>query len=211
MAKTKTPSTVPKALEKKTLSANNYVAVMALIAVAAVVLTGYIATILGKEVILQTKLIAKKYEAQQKYEIKVENAKSLVERYNQLGPTRDLIEHAVPNTPDFPQVVSLIEFAGKSAGVKVVTISPDASGATASDTTASAIGAEPQTVRFGLDLEGSYGRIVAFMQNLELSARPMKVIAADFKGSDSTLKVSLEVETAYQVKSSIEDPKKELK
>lgn len=211
MAKTKTTSAVPKALEKKTLSANNYVAVMALIAIAAIVVTGYIATILGKEVILQTKLIAKKYDAQRKYETKVENSKALIERYQQLGPTRDLIEHALPNTPDFPQVVSLIEFAGKSSGVRVITISPDASGATASDTTANAIGAEPQTVRFGLDIEGSYGRVVAFMQNLELSARPMKVIEADFKGSDSTLKVSLVVETAYQVKSSIEDPEKEIR
>jgi Tfp pilus assembly protein PilO len=209
--KTKPTSAASKTLEKRSLSANNYILAMAFLTMIMVVVTGYVAIILGKEAFLQTKLIAHKYGAQEKYETKVKNATTLIQKYQQLGSTRDLIEHALPNTPDFPQVVSLIEFAGKSAGVKIVSISPDASGATASDTQATEIKAQPQKVTFGVELEGSYAKMVAFLENLEYSARPMKVIVATFKGSDSTLKVSLEIETAYQVKSSVEDPLKELK
>ncbi|HEX7260068.1 MAG TPA: type 4a pilus biogenesis protein PilO, partial [Candidatus Saccharimonadia bacterium] len=183
---------------------------MALLCIFAICITGYVAYILGKDAVMQTRLIAKKISVQKNYDKKIASATSLIEKYHQLGPRQALIENALPITPDFPQIVSLIEFAAKSSGITLKSINPDASGEQASDIGLSAATPVPQKVSFNAEIDGSYTNLFQFLQNLEASSRPMRVTAAEIKGNDATMKATLEVETAYQVKSDIKDPLKEL-
>ncbi len=213
MAKTKAPAKGPKlskALEKKTASTNNYLALMALICVMVIGITLYVALNLGKTAYMQTRLIAKKVDVQNKYDDKITNATELIDEYHGLGQRRVLIEHAIPNTPDFPQIVSLIEFAATSAGVNVKAINPDTVAQQASDVTQQSTGAAAVPVSFSIEVQGSYEKILGLLKNMELSVRPLRVTAAEFKGNDEVLRVTLQVETAYQVKTDLTDPIKEL-
>lgn len=202
-----------KTLEKRTTSVNNYIALMVFLSLMAVLVTGFILNSLGRDFIMNTKVVIGKQKAVSDLDKKIENAQSLVESYEDLGSKRDLIEHAMPNTKDFPQMVTLINNAAQSAGVRVEALNPSPpsfAGTTAESTSASG---EFQAVeyKFGMDVEGSYPRIRDFIRNLELSARPIKVDSISIRGNGEALNVSMIATTYYQAEANLEDKKEPVK
>ncbi len=193
-------------LDKRTTSVNNYIAIMVVVSLLAILVTGFIVNVLGKEFIMNTKVIIGKQTAVSDLGKKKENADSLMSSYENLGQRRELIEHAIPNTADFPQIVTLVNNAAQTSGVRVKAITPNAVSFTA-------VAAAPTTpvegqatpYAFGIDIEGSYARVRDFIKNLELSARPIKIDAITIRGDGDSLNVSMKGTTYYQPEATLED------
>lgn len=202
-----------KTLEKRTTSVNNYIALMAFLSLMAVLVTGFILNSLGRDFIMNTKVVIGKQKAVSDLDKKIENAKSLVESYEDLGSRRDLIEHAMPNTKDFPQMVTLINNAAQSAGVRVEALNPNppSFAGTAAESTSASGESQAVEYKFGMDVEGSYPRIRDFIRNLELSARPIKVDSISIRGNGEALNVSMIATTYYQAEANLEDKKEPVK
>lgn len=196
-----------KTLDKRTVSVNNYIALMVAVSLLAILVTGFVVNILGREFIMNTKVIIGKQQAVSDLEKKKENADSLMTSYENLGERRDLVEHAMPNSADFPQIVTIINNAAQTSGVRVSAISPNAaslSGSSVVETPASSSG-EAAAYKFGMDVEGSYARVRDFIKNLELSARPIKIDAISIRGDGDSLRVSMTGTTYYQSEATLED------
>lgn len=193
-------------LDKRTTSVNNYIAIMAVVSMLAILVTGFIVNILGREFYMNTKVIIGKQQAVSDLGKKKENADSLISTYENLGQKRELIEHAIPNTSDFPQIVTLVNNAAQSSGIRVKAISPNATSltVTAAPQAASSSGQATQ-YKFGMDVEGSYARVRDFIRNLELSARPIKIDGISISGDGDSLNVSMRGTTYYQSEASLED------
>ena len=194
-----------KTLDKRTVSANNYIAIMVVVSLLAILVTGFIVNILGKEFYMNTKVIIGKQQAITDLGDNIEKANRLMSSYKNLGQRRDLIEHAMPNTADFPQIVTIVNNAAQGAGVKVQAISPNATSLTAAVTPEQPVAeGQPSEYRFGVDVEGSYVRVRDFVKNLEMSARPIKIHAISIKGDGDSLKVSMRGTTYYQPEANLD-------
>jgi hypothetical protein len=202
-----------KTLEKRTISANNYIAGMVALCIFSVVILGFAANSLGRQAILYTKVIAGKQQAKWDLDTKVKNAQQLVQNYSNLGSKRTVLEDTLPITPDFPQIVTIADSMAAASGVKVKEVSPPLASFTPTGLTqtASTPSDGAQEFEFGVDITGSYARIQDFLQNIELSVRPMQVVSADFKGADGALQVSLKIKTFYQEAVSLDDKTKVVK
>ena len=194
-------------LDKRTTSVNNYIVIMVVVSLLAVLVTGFIVNILGREFYMNTKVIIGKQQAVSELGKKKDNADSLINSYENLGQRRDLIEHAMPNASDFPQIVTIVNNAAQSSGVRIKGISPNAVSVTAIATPESTTPTEGQATlyKFGMDVEGSYARVRDFIRNLELSARPIKIDAISIRGDGDSLNVSMRGTTYYQPEASLED------
>lgn len=194
-------------LDKRTTSVNNYIVIMVVVSLLAILVTGFIVNILGREFYMNTKVIIGKQQAVSDLGKKKENADSLITSYENLGQRRDLIEHAMPNTSDFPQIVTIVNNAAQSSGVRIKGISPNAVSVTAIATPEATTPVEGQATqyKFGMDVEGSYARVRDFIKNLELSARPIKIDAISIRGDGDSLNVSMRGTTYYQPEASLED------
>jgi hypothetical protein len=155
---------------------------------------------------------------------KVENAPKLIEAYNQLGSRKTLIEHALPNTSDFPQIVTIMEGMGATSGVNVKAVAPalataEAAPAPASNASGTTSGATPapstpavtvSDYHFSVTVEGDYGKILNLLKNIEISARPMKVTSVSFTGNSGSVGASIQLTTYYQSAANINDQKVEV-
>lgn len=203
-----------KTLDKRTLSVNNYIAIVAALSLLAILVTGFVVNVLGKQFIMNTKVIVGKQKAIGDLDTKIENANSLIDSYKNLGSTRELIEHAMPNTTDFPQMVTIINNAAQSSGVRVKSMNPKVTsvGSTSKkESTSTSDSTEAKEYQFGMDVEGSYPRVRDFIKNLELSARPIRVDAITIKGSGESLTMSIRATTYYQPEATLEDKKEPVK
>lgn len=193
-------------LDKRTTSVNNYIAIMVVVSLLAILVAGFIVNILGREFIMNTKVIIGKQTAVSDLAKKKENADALISSYDNLGQRRELIEHAMPNTTDFPQIVTLVNNAAQTAGVRVKALTPNATSISSSATPAATpVEGQATPYKFGIDVEGSYARVRDFIKNLELSARPIKVDAITIRGDGDSLNVSIRGTTYYQAEASLED------
>lgn len=193
-------------LDKRTTSVNNYIAIMVVVSLLAILVTGFIVNLLGKEFIMNTKVIIGKQQAVSDLGKKKDNADSLMSSYENLGQRRELIEHSMPNTPDFPQIVTLVNNAAQSSGVRVKAISPNAVSLTsAAMTPVAPVEGQATPYMFGIDIEGPYARVRDFIKNLELSARPIKIDSISIRGDGDSLNVSMRGTTYYQPEATLED------
>jgi Tfp pilus assembly protein PilO len=188
---------------KKELSANNYVAIVVAIVLVIVLISGFVANSLIRDIILNTKVIAAKQKAISDLNTKLDDAPKLIEAYNQLGSRKDLIKHSLPNTADFPQLVSIIESMGGTAGVTVKSVEPSA-GVTA-QTTGPANNSSAKPYVFSTTLEGPYPKILALLKNIEISSRPMKVSSVQFTGNSGNVAAEIVITTYYQDPADIKD------
>lgn len=196
--------------KKKELSLTNYIALMAVIAILAIVIGGYVGYNMVKENIRNGKALVGKLQAQSDVEQKLENANTLVEKYGQLSQSqKQLLEAALPSKPDFTQLISLMEAANSSAGTRMKSITsnsgvvatvvaPATDAATTGTAAADSTANKAQPVSATASLDGSYSQMTQLFRNLELSARPIKVTAFELKGNSGALKGDLTLETYYQ-------------
>ena len=220
-----------KQQEKIEISTNNYIAAIAVGTTLVVIICAIIGKSLVSSLILNTKLISKKIQANNALETKVENAPKLIEAYNDLGSNKQLIEDSLPNTEDLPQLASITENMAAISGVKLKSLSPalaassggtasisggdnglaSGTGATSGTPGAAAGPASPKAVEFSVNVTGPYRQIVEFLRNIELSSRPMQVKSSTFRGIENTVTADITITTYYQDKADISDKKEVVK
>jgi hypothetical protein len=221
-------------LTKKEISANNYIGLVAVLVLVILVVAAFVGNLLIHSIITNTKVIKGNQRAVSDLNVKLEHAPQLVSAYNRLGTQRTTIENALPEKPDFEQLISIMETMGTAAGVQIKSVSPQpnassgGSGATtsspastpssttgssakSSSTTAAAPVVTTTPYIFTATVIGGYPNIVAMLRNVELSARPMRVTSIDFKGTGSSLNANITLTTYFQGKADIKDKEEEVK
>jgi Tfp pilus assembly protein PilO len=218
-AAVKTPAAAPpsQAAVKRDTKANNYVAIVAVITVLIVLLCGFFAKALIGSIIINGKLILDTNQAKNDLDTKLKNIPILIDNYNSLGSKQQLIADALPSTADFPGLVSIAQAMSSDSGVTLKSISPDASGAaaaapaTASPTAAAPSSSQPTPYQFDVEIVGTYSQVVQYFQDVELSARPMKVISTQLSGDGTALQVSSVLQTYYEGSANTADQTETLK
>ncbi len=211
---------------KRELSANNYVVAVAAGSLVILLITGFAGKYLLEKIIINTKVINKKLTAVRELDTKLSNAPKLIDEYRQLGAKETLIMNALPTTPEFPQIVAIMDAIGAASGVAIESVSPGQDGVavvapTSSDSSAVVttdgteppkVGApKPQEMAFSVEASGPYERIVSMLKAIEQSARPLRVTSVEFTGNSTDLSSTIQITTYYQDPSSIEDTTEEVK
>ncbi len=211
-AKPKVVRPVPSAkAAKQPLAASTYIAVVACITALIVIVCLFVGYRLLGRIFLDIKVISKEAQAKSALSTKLNDAGTLVTNYNNLGSNKQqLIADALPTDTDFNQLVALMGSLASSSGIQLKSITPaTAAGSTAAATTSGAAAAPTNTAAtpfsYDVTVEGQYSQLVAYFHNLELSARPMRVVTATFTGSSSDIISNLQIQTYYQAKATVND------
>lgn len=188
------------------------IAVMALGAVVVVLICVFLANGLIGKVGFNTRLMAKKQIAADQLKANVSAVKTLEESYNQLGNKTQLITDALPTKPDFPGIVAMSEVIAGTSGVKlkIVTAPTIASGPAPVLTSVGPVAATPKVAAsvnvvsvplpfaYIVTVEGNYDNVLKFLANLELSARPLKLLSVKQSGTAADQTAEIQLQTYYQ-------------
>ncbi|HUC86895.1 MAG TPA: hypothetical protein VMR75_01015 [Candidatus Saccharimonadales bacterium] len=212
-----------QAVVKRDSKANNYIAVIAVVTVLVVLVCGLAAKSLLGSIILDGKLIVHTNQAKTDLDTKLRNIPILISNYNALGSKQQLIADALPNDPDFPALISIAQAMSADSGLTLKSISPDNSAsntavnpgavgaAVTPGATTSVSSTKPTPYLFDVEVAGTYPQVVHFFDDVQLSARPMKVVNTDFNGDGSALQVSIILQTYYQGAANTNDKTETLK
>lgn len=191
---------------KKTseLSGSNLLIVMLLISLLVVGVTVLVGKTLVGTIIRDTKVVQKKSAADSQLSRNIEAAPQLVASYSDLGSKATTVANALPNTADFPSLIVTLENMGRGAGLRIKSVAPVQQGSVATEEDSGATAATgsltptPQAYPFGISFTGSYASLTKLLQEIETSARPMRVLDIQLTGSGSALNGTVNIETYYQ-------------
>jgi len=216
------PTPVSKIAAKKELSTNNYIAAAIAVTLIIVIVCGIIGKSMVGSLIINTKVIAGKVTAKNDLDTKLANIPTLLQNYQNLGNTKQLIADGLPNDSDFPQIISIMQGIGTASSVNIKSIGPSVSAGTA--TTSSSSGAttapppsqpaaagSPTPYVFSASVTAPYNQLVNFFHDLEISDRPMHVTSAQFSGDSSNITADLSIQTYYQAKANVDDTTETIK
>lgn len=215
-SKVKTVTDAPNVIEQKTESVP--MATYMIVAIVGTILIAVISAYAGynifKQAQLNQKVISAKGKADKALQQKVEDAPKLIQAYKDLGDRKKLIEHGLPTSADFPQIVSIASAVATTSGATLMSVSPSSSDATAAAATttatgapapASAVPAGPSTTSYSITVKGNYGQLITVFKGLETSVRPMRVTSIELAGTSAQLNATITVTTYYQGKATVED------
>jgi len=143
------------------------------------------------------KILSKKRQAEQQLSKNIQALSSLSDDYNNLGDNHDRILDALPTTSDFPSIVSMMENLSKNAGVSLLSVTP-ADTQSASGTTNVIAKTGPTSYLFNATISGSYDSFKSFLQDVELSSRPLSITTMKINGNSALLSIDLTIKTYYQ-------------
>jgi len=119
-----------------------------------------------------------------------------------------IILDALPRRYDFPALRTSIDKVADISGVAVTGFDGD-------DQQSEAIKSEPDPfpieIPFSVTVEGKYSAVNQFIENLDNSIRPMKIVRLQITGSDNSIKATLDVLTYYQPETDLSIRTKEIK
>ena len=185
---------------QKQMSSNNLYIVLALVTLLAVGAGAIISKNLVASVELNTKVISAKSTATKQLSTDLQAAPALVDSYNSLGSEQKTLSDALPLYADFPDLLVTLDNMSSNAGLTLKSIAPNTTTATSSSTAdAAPVGAgNASTAPFSISFEGTYASLTRMLNQLETSARPMRVLDISLSGTGSDLTGSMDVDTFYQ-------------
>ena len=150
------------------------------------------------------RVISGKSEASKVLKQNVENISAIQTNFTvfEAGDVKseDVLD-ALPSKYDFPALATSIESLAGTSGVSLKSFNGD-------DQEVSAIQSqtEPQPIEitFSMQVEGRYEKVQEFVNNLQRTIRPIKVLSMEMKGNDENMQVSIRAETYYQPSTSLE-------
>lgn len=192
------------AINTEKLSTNNLILVLLLVSLLAVGVSVLVSKSLITTIVRDTNVAKKKIATDKVLSNDVDAAPKLVSAYQGLGSVSTLLTDALPTDVDFPSILVTLDNMANVAGVKVTSVGPavaDTSSTPAAvPSTDASLAPTPQTYLFSVTASGTYDKIVKLMGNIEKSARPFRIVDAQFTGSGSALNVTLNITTYYQDK-----------
>jgi len=175
------------------LSTSNLIALTILVGALSVVLAVVIGRLLLNNMMLNARVIGKKSTANKQISANYDNLKKLQVEYNGLGALRDTTATALPTKPSLPQLWATLENIGNTSGVTTNSVSASVT----SDVEAPA-GGSVQQFTISVSAQGSYTAVQTYLENLELSTRPMRVTNITISGTNNTVQTNLTVTTYHQ-------------
>lgn len=150
------------------------------------------------------RVISGKSEANHTLSENVDNIEPLQTSFNvfEAGDIKssDVLD-ALPSKYDFPALATTMESLAKRSGVELASFSGD-------DEEQVAVQSEtqptPKEMEFRVTVRGSYKDVQKFIDNLERTTRPIKVVAMEMKGSDESMTVNMNLVTYYQPATSLD-------
>jgi len=125
------------------------------------------------------------------------------------GDNARLVLNALPSKYDFPALISSVAKILNNNAIKNQAVDgTDESGTINSDTAA-----KPEVVTITLEVQGTanYKAIQALVRDFERSTRPFDITKLDFKGSESSMAITLTVNTYFQPALTLDLVTKEVK
>lgn len=180
---------------RKPASNSNYYVVIGLITALVIVVTVFFAQSLFHTALHNTRVNTALNRANTQLTSDLTAANTLVSAYNSLGDTKQLIANALPSTGDYPGLTALLENAGAATSVTVKSVSPNQSNQLVATSSASA-GA--QTINFSSTVTGTYTAVLAFLNALQQSVRPIQVSSLQINGTGSAITAQVNGQAYYQ-------------
>jgi Tfp pilus assembly protein PilO len=203
---------------KQQLSSNNLIVVMLLITFLVVGISVLVSKALITSIRLDTKVVSAKGKAEKQLKEDITAAPKLVDAYAALGSQAGVLADALPNTSDFPSLIVTLENMTAGAGIRLKAVAPslaaaatDSTGAPVATTGDNSLEPTPQSYPFSITLDGNYPALLKLLDELEKSARPMRIMSMVLNGSGSTMSAQMEMETFYQDKAELPFGKETIK
>ncbi len=107
----------------------------------------------------------------------------------------EIILDALPSKFDFPELATSMENLAESSSVNLESIGGTDLGSEAASSSPTPV---PTSIPFTLGIDGDYASINKFLQGLENSIRPIRVVSINMSGTSDSLRVTISAETTYQ-------------
>jgi len=181
----------------------------------------------------QRRVINARHSATQQLQANIQNATTLTTQYNNVfegssatnvlggknttdpsaqppdGDNGRIVLDALPTTYDFPALLTSMSklFANDNIG------SPSIGGTDSTTTTSSQSSSNPQPVGISLAIAGTgnYRNVQNLVKDLERSIRPFDITKLTLSGNESTMSISMQVNTYYQSAKAINATSKEIR
>jgi hypothetical protein len=126
------------ASNSKQLSNNNLMIIMVLVTLLVLGATGLVGKALVASIVRDTKVVSAKNKADKQLKDDLAAAPNLVNNYQRLGASANILADALPNNSDFPGLIVLLENMSNDSGVSLKSVAPStSSGATGTAAAAS--------------------------------------------------------------------------
>ncbi len=150
------------------------------------------------------RVIAEKSKASKILSENVENIEDLQASFNILeaGDVKSTtVLDALPSKYDYPALATTIESLISSSGLTMKSFSGDDK---ENEAIQESTKPEPVPIEFSLSVSGSYADIQKFIDNMDRTIRPMKIVRIELQGSDNSMDANMKVVTYYQPSTSLE-------
>jgi hypothetical protein len=199
------------AINTEKMSSSNLMIILLLINLLVVGVAGLAIKSLYGTIALDTKIEHSKSVAAKQADEDVDAAPGLINSYAALGDKSPELASALPNTADFPSLIVTLENMGNASGLKIKSIAPTlvtgsvdpVAGAAAPAAPDPSAPPKPQQYTFSLTTATTYDSVLKFLNTIETSARPMRVMNVQFTGSGSNLNSQIDLMTYYQDKAEL--------
>lgn len=191
--------TQPVSRRDKIAKANSTVFIATAVAAVIVVFSVISVRFLWQRKSYNDRVITAKTTARNDLQTNLENLDKLAEQFPALNESTttnaSTILHALPPTYDYAALATSVEFLARQAGV---TLTGGLGEDQSSSALTSASVSSPQEVPLDLQVTGSYENVVKFVQNLEVSIRPIVVTSANYSGGTAGISARISATTYYQ-------------
>ncbi len=193
-------------MANKTDNSKTTIAVAIGVSAIAVIALVVLGKVLLSDIFLNQKVLSKKNTTFDQMEKNTKAAPQLVDAYNALGPQADYILRSLPTSPAYKDFIAAMEVVGSASGARVNAVSPS----TATDSGSAAGGSGVASSVYSVSIDTSYPGLLAFLNNLQISAWPMQVKALSVSGSGNNIHAELTVSTFYAGNANIDLGKEEV-
>lgn len=135
-------------------------------------------------------VISKKTIAKKQLEKNLASIPDLKRNYAAMETKSDQVLRSLPIKTDFTGLASSLETIAGTSGVVLNSVNLGSVGQVAEDA--------PIPFGFTVSVNGNYANLLQFLQNIELSARPMKVESVNFSGSTNDVAATVVMSSYFQ-------------
>lgn len=151
-----------------------------------------------------TRVTAEKESVRDTLEENISNAEALRQSFSTFESgdvTSKEVLDALPSKYDFAAIITSLDSLAKRSGMLLTGFTGDDQSAEAMQ---SSTRPEAIAIPFTIEVEGDYEGLQEFMNNLELSIRPMQVESVEISGSDENITANISISTFYQPQASLD-------
>lgn len=190
----------------RTLSSNQFIVVMVMVAVVVWVLGLLVSRAVFKTISFNNRLIEKKQLIDRTLGSNIKTVDSLKAAYQELetlGPVPKTITQALPDTADLPAVVSRLESLINASGLEFSTFALRAASSSSLQGQnvprgTSSVATVPQELTYSVGAEGSFPNIIKMLRNLENEITPTRLSEVKINGTQQQASATLDITGFYQ-------------